>query len=410
MRAMSAQPESRHGWAAVAGTFVVLLLGFGSAYSFGAFFAPLQTAFDASRGAVALAFSASAVVLFAVGPASGMLADRIGPRILVAGGIVLVGAGLLAASRADALWQIQAAFGIGVGVGIGLFYVPAVAAVQKWFDRRRGLASGLAVSGIGAGTLAMPPLAALAIAETGWRTAFLVIGLAVIVLGGGAGLLVGDPARRGRGPGSRTAMGVGLGRAVRSRPFALVLVGFLCASFGQFIPMVHLIPFAEDRGMAPETAAVLLSLLGLGSAIGRFAIGGAADRIGRWRALALTFAGLSLSSLWWLAASGLAALGGFAFLVGACYGGAVALAPAVMADYFGTRALSGIIGVLYTGVGLGAFAGPALAGVAFDLWQSYTIAIVFSAVAAGVGAALVFSAEEPTRWRARQQAGNGEPT
>ncbi len=406
----TAQLDSRHGWAAVGGTFVILLLGFGSAYSFGTFFAPLQDAFGASRGAVALAFSVSAVVLFAVGPGSGVLADRIGPRMLVAGGTALVGAGLVAASQADALWQVQAAFGIGIGVGIGLSYVPAVAAVQKWFDRRRGLASGLAVSGIGAGTLVVPPLAALVIAEMGWRTAFLVIGLAVIVLGGGAGMMVSDPARRGRMRGAEPAKGVELGRAVRSRPFALVLIGFLCASFGQFIPMVHLIPFAEDRGIAPGTAAVLLSLLGLGSMIGRFAIGGAADRIGRWRALALTFAGLSLSSLWWLVASGFAALGGFAFVVGACYGGAVALAPAVMADYFGTRALSGIIGVLYTGVGLGAFVGPALAGVAFDLWQSYTIAIVFSAAAAGVGAALVFSAEEPARWRERQQAGNREPT
>lgn len=287
--------------------------------------------------------------------------------------------------------------------------MPAVAAVQKWFERRRGLASGLAVSGIGAGTLAMPPLAALMIAETGWRTAFLAIGLAVIVIGGGAGMMVTDPARRGGRSRVAPGAGVSLGRAVRSRPFALVLIGFLCASFGQFIPMVHLIPFAEDRGMAPETAAILLSLLGLGSTIGRFAIGGAADRIGRWRALALSFAGLSVSCLWWLVATGFAALGGFAFLVGTCYGGAVALAPAVMADYFGTRALSGIIGVLYTGVGLGAFVGPALAGVAFDLWQSYTMAIVFSAAAAGAGAALVFSAEEPARWRDRQQSGNGEP-
>ena len=405
-----AQPESRDGWAAVAGTFVILLLGFGSAYSFGTFFAPLQSAFGGSRGAVALAFSVCAIILFAVGPASGMLADRVGPRMLVAGGTALVGAGLLAASRADALWQVQAAFGVGIGVGIGLSYVPAVAAVQKWFDRRRGLASGLAVSGIGAGTLLMPPLAALVIARTDWRTAFVIIGLAVIVIGGGAGMMVSDPARRNRATGSRPASGVRLRQAMRSRPFALVLVGFLCASFGQFIPMVHLIPFAEDRGMAPETAAILLSLLGLGSAIGRFAIGGAADRIGRWRALALTFTGLSLSSLWWLAATGFAALGGFAFLVGACYGGAVALAPAVMADYFGTRALSGIIGVLYTGVGVGAFAGPALAGVAFDFWQSYTVAIVFSAVAAGAGAALVSSAEAPARWRDRQRAENQERT
>ena len=406
----SAKPEARAGWAAVCGTFVILLLGFGSVYSFGTFFAPLQAEFGASRGAVALAFSVSIVILFAVGAGAGMLADRIGPRMLVAGGTALVGLGLIAASRAGALWQVQAAFGIGVGVGIGLSYVPSVGAVQKWFDRRRGLASGLAISGIGAGTLAMPPLAALMIAEMGWRTAFLAIGLAVAVLGGGAGLMVTEAPRSGPRASRVRDDGtdIGLAQAIRSRPFALVLLGFLCASFGQFIPMVHLVPYAVDRGIGPEAAAILLSLLGVGSMIGRFAIGWAADRIGRWRGLACTFAGLGLSGLWWLVASDLASLGGFAFLVGSFYGGAVALAPAVMADYFGTRSLSGIIGVLYTGVGLGAFVGPALAGVAFDLWQSYNIAIVFSAAAAGLGAILVLTAEDPARWRHRQKTENGD--
>lgn len=401
-------PEDRRGWLVVAGAFVILLLGFGSVYSFGTFFAPLQSQFGASRGAVALTFSGSIVVLFAVGAGAGMLADRIGPRMLVAGGTALVGLGLIAASRAEALWQVQAAFGIGVGVGIGLAYVPAVGAVQKWFDRSRGLASGLAVSGIGAGTLAIPPLAALMIAEMGWRPAFLAIGLAVTVLGGGAGLMVTEPARSGsRAPRRRDdGTDIGLAQAIRSRPFVLVLLGFLCASFGQFIPMVHLVPYAEDHGIGPEAAAILLSLLGVGSMIGRFAIGWAADLIGRWRGLACTFAGLGLSSLWWLVASDLISLGGFAFLVGSFYGGAVALAPAVMADYFGTRSLSGIIGVLYTGVGLGAFVGPVLAGVAFDLWQSYTIAIIFSAVAAGLGAFLVFIAEDPLRWRQRHKNEN----
>ena len=112
-------PECRQGWAVVAGTFTILLLSFGSAYSFGTFFAPLQVEYGASRGAVALAFSVAIVVLFAIGAGSGIIADRGGPRWLVAGGTVLVGIGLVAASQASALWQVQAAFGIGVGIGIG---------------------------------------------------------------------------------------------------------------------------------------------------------------------------------------------------------------------------------------------------------------------------------------------------
>ena len=94
-------------------------------------------------------------------------------------------------------------------------------------------------------------------------------------------------------------------------------------------------------------------------------------------------------------------LGIFAVLVGTFWGGSVALAPSVMADYFGTRAVSGIIGVLYTGVGLGALVGPIVAGLVFDLWQSYTIAIVYSIVAPVLAAVSVLSAESPERWRLR---------
>ena len=168
--------EFRHGWPVVAGTFLILTMGFGSAYSFGTFFAPLEDEFGASRAAVSVAFSAAILALFSVGPFSGTIADQLGPRMLVSGGLALVGCGLIIASVSQALWQVQAAFAVCIGGGVGLAYVPAVGAVQKWFDRRRGLASGIAVSGIGAGTLALPPFTALMIAELDWRPALLLVG------------------------------------------------------------------------------------------------------------------------------------------------------------------------------------------------------------------------------------------
>lgn len=378
-------------------------MGFGSAYSFGTFFAPLQEEFGASRAAVSVAFSMAILVLFSVGLFSGTIADRLGPRVLVAGGTALVGLGMIAASQAQALWHVQTAFAVGIGGGVGLAYVPAVGAVQKWFDRRRGLASGIAVSGIGTGTLLVPPFAALMISELDWRPSFLIVGAIVVAAGGAAGLLVTSPGQNLRDLriGGEPDHGIQLSSAIRSRPFLLLFTGFLLASFGQFTPIAHLVPYAEDRGISPRAAATLLSLLGIGSALGRFAIGAAADRIGRWRGLGLSFAGVGVSCLLWLTADEMVGLGIFAVLVGIFWGGSVALAPSVMADYFGTRAVSGIIGVLYAGVGLGALAGPVLAGVVFDLWESYTVAILFSIAAPVVGAALVLSAEAPERWRLR---------
>ena len=395
--------ESRQGWFVVAGTFLILTMGFGSAYSFGTFFTPLRDEFGASRAAVSVAFSAAILCLFAVGPISGTIADRLGPRFLVAGGTALVGLGLMAASVGQSLWHIQAAFAIGIGGGVGLAYVPAVGAVQKWFDRRRGLASGLAVAGIGAGTLIVPPFAALMISQLDWRPAFLVVGAIVAVVGGASGLLVSNPATEPEDARSvrSTGQGVPLSQAIRSRPFLLLLLGFLLASFGQFTPVAHLVPYAEDHGISPQAAATLLSLLGIGSAVGRFAIGAAADRIGRWRGLGLSFGGVGVSCVLWLTGDSMVSLGIFAVVVGTFWGGSVALAPSVMADYFGTRAVSGIIGVLYTGVGLGAFIGPIMAGVVFDLWESYAVAILFSIVCPVLAAFAVLSAEAPERWRHR---------
>ena len=407
--ANSPQAESRQGWNVVAGTFLILTMGFGSAYSFGTFFAPLQDEFGASRAAVSVAFSAAILVLFSVGPLSGTVADRLGPRLLVAGGLVLVGCGLIAASVAQALWQVQAAFAVCIGGGVGLAYVPAVGAVQKWFDRRRGLASGIAVSGIGAGTLAVPPFAALMIAELEWRPALLLIGCIVVIAGGASGLLVRNPQNGPRQSSTPSRDGVPLAFAIRSRPFFLLFLGFLLASFGQFTPIAHLVPYAEDRGISPQTAAALLSLLGVGSAFGRFAIGAAADRIGRWRGLGLSFGGVGVSCLLWLVGDGMLVLGIFAVMVGTFWGGSVALAPSVMADYFGTRAVSGIIGVLYAGVGFGALVGPIIAGLVFDLWQSYLVAILYSIIAPLIAAAAVLVAESPERWRHRHLHSTDSP-
>ena len=395
--------ESSRGWYVVAGAFLILTFGFGSVYSFGTFFAPLQDAFGASRASVSAAFSLAVLTLFIIGPVTGTLADRLGSRALVAGGTALVGIGLVVASFAQALWQVQAAFAVCIGVGVGMSYVPAAGAVQKWFDRRRGLASGIAIAGIGVGTLVVPPIGAALIEAIEWRPAFLVIGLSVAVAGGAAGLLVNNPSedRGSQVVANPRHQGIGLAAAVRSRPLLLMFTGFLLASLGMYTPIAHLVPYAEDRGISPQSAALLLSLLGVGSAVGRFAIGAAADRIGRWRGLGLSFAGIGLSSLVWLVSDGLAGLGAFAVLLGLSWGGAVALAPSVMADYFGTRAVSGIIGVLYAGVGVGALVGPVIAGLVFDLWESYTVAIAYSAIAPVLGAACVLASESPESWRVR---------
>jgi MFS family permease len=401
-----ARSSVRRGWTVVAGAFAVMFVTFGCTYTFTAFFASLQQEFGVSRGALSWVFSVAASLYFLLGAVSGPIADCYGPRTVALVGTTAVGLGLILAGRADAVWQVYAAYGVGVGVGVGFSYVPVIGAVQRWFVVQRGLASGIAVSGIGLGTLVVPPIADWIIAAYGWRAAYLALGVFCVVAGGAAALFVeGSPQRRGFLPDGQVAAslttgptilnGLSVRDALRSRPFRLLYGAAFLVSLGLFTPFVHLAPYAEDQGVPHGLAVALFALIGIGSTVGRFFIGGVADRLGRRRSLGAMYIGLALTMLWWLSSTQAWQIGLFALVFGACYGGFVALAPALIVDYFGPRNASSLIGLSYTAVAFGTLAGPPLAGYAFDLTRSYTLPIALSAVAALAAAALIRIAPDP---------------
>ena len=407
--ARAVRTSVRRGWTVVAGAFAVMFVTFGAAYSYSAFFASLQQTFAASRGDIALSFSIAVPLYYLVGAISGPLADRFGSRATCLFGIAVAGLGLIFAAAATALWQVYLGFGLGLGLGIGFSFVPAIAAVQRWHVRRRGFASGIAVSGIGFGTLVMPPVAAMLIAWAGWRSAWTMLGLSILLIGGAAALFIDNaPERHGALPdGGVIGLGVNvhagppagmsLRQAVTSRAFVLLYLSLVMIWIGASIPFVHLVPYAEDIGLSRGTAVTIFGLVGIGSIAGRFLLGGAADRIGLRSLLAAVFAGVALMQLWWLVAASAWQLAIFAFMFGVCYGGFVALYPALTVDYFGGRHASGIIGVLYTGGAAGSFLGPKLAGDAFDRFGSYNISIAIGAACALLAVAFVIAAPEPDR-------------
>ena len=401
MSVQSTWPSPRifYGWLVVAAAFAVTFVGFGCAYTFSAFVEPLQRNFGASRGSVSLVFSLAGFLYFGLGIVSGPLADRFGSRRLAVAGMVLTGLGLMAASAARSLTEVYAAYGLGVGLGVGCAYVPAIGAVQRWFVQRRGFASGLAVSGIGVGTLVMPPLASFLIESLGWRGAYLVLGALAAAVGGGLALLIeNDPRDGGLGPdgdppqlGNQAARseGASVSEAIRSRRFISLYAACLICSFGVFVPFVHLVPYAQDHGVAPSSAVLLLGVIGVGSTAGRFFLGGLADRLGRQFSLLLMFTGMALALAIWVVSANVWSLAAFAFIYGVFYGGWVAVLPAVVMDLFGGRNVSGLIGILYTSVAFGTLIGPSAAGFAFDLSRSYTLPILASAGANIVAAAIV---------------------
>jgi MFS family permease len=381
------------GWWVVTGAFLCMLTGYAVAYSFAAFFSALESEFGARRGETALVFSISAFLYFLLGFPAGLIADRTGPRPVVTGGLLLIAVGLVAAAQATSLWQIYAGYGLGVGVGIGLSYVPSVTAVQRWFVRRRGTASGIAVAGIGVGTLIGAPLAHQLIAHLGWRQTYLV--LAALTPDG-------DPLH----PSGASAMpaGLTLGEALRSRPFWSIYVGALLMSFGLFAPFVHLAPYARDVGLGEAFGVLLIVLLGVGSTLGRFLFASVTGWIGRKHSFGLMYVGAAVMLAMWSISTSAAALIVFALAFGAFYGGFVAIAPSLAADYFGGKALGSIIGALYSGVAFGALLGSPVAGYAYDFFGSYAGAILGGAALCLASFVITLLTPDPARWLTSRKA------
>ena len=360
--------EEPRGWFVVAGAFFCLVVIFGVAYSFASFFRSFSAEFHADRGDVSLVFGISGLIYFLLGAGAGMLADRFGPRRVCAAGMLCIAAGLVASSFAHSMAAIYLAWGGGLGIGIGLVYAPSIASVPPWFVRRRAFAAGIASAGIGVGTLTVPLLGTAAIAALDWRRALQVLALGVLVVGIGATLLLRRAPARAAGT---AAAGMTLRQALRSRRFWWMYAACVLAAPAMFIPFAHVSAAARDLGIGDARAVGLVGLIGVGSIVGRFAIGGLADRLGRIASIALLEASLGLCYLVWLGAGGYAALAVFSLWLGLSYGSIVSLMPAICMDLFGARAVAGILGALYSGAAFGNLLGPLVAGVVFDRSGSY---------------------------------------
>ncbi len=377
---MSAAREPPGAWVVVWAAFASLAIIFGVAYSFAALFESFAAAFDARRADVSLVFGLSGLVYFTLGAGAGLLADRFGPRSVCSAGMLCIAGGLLAASMAGSMATVVLAYGVGIGIGVALVYTPAIACVQPWFTARRGLAAGIASAGIGAGTLVLPLLVAAAIAALDWRDALQVLAFGVLVVG----LAATWPLRSAPGAGGPAAARSGptLAQALRERRFWWLYAGVLLGGPVMFAPFAHVSAAARDLGLAEARAVGLVGLIGIGSLVGRFAIGALADRLGRLRTLVLMMASMSASYLLWRAAGGWAGLAVFALWFGLSYGGIVSLLPAICMDLFGARAVAAILGTLYTGAGVGNLLGPVLAGAVFDAQGSYA-AVAWGGLAIG---------------------------
>lgn len=388
-RAPTQATDSPRAWLVVAAAFVAGFVVFGITYSFGVFLEPISAEFQVSRAATSSLFSITGLVFYFAGPITGRLGDRLGPARVVGTGAALTGASLVLAGIVDRLWISYIVYGLGVGLGAACAYVPTLALVGGWFEKRRTTALGIAAAGTGCGMLVLPPAAAALTAAFGWRIAFMVLGAAC------ATLLAACAAMVAPAPLAVASAPHPVHRKVRSRTFLLLYLSWVLATTAQFVPFVFLPAFALQQGAGPVAASALLSLFGGASILGRVGIGVLSARLGIVRLFKLSLLVMAASYALWLAAPSYAALAGFTLVLGLAYGVRIALMPGVLIEAFGTQDLGTVLGMFFTATGVAAAIGPPLAGAIVDHTGDPRSAIVFALATGLLGFAAVVPLRSP---------------
>jgi MFS family permease len=299
-------------------------------------------------------------------------------------------------------------YGVFGAIGMGTAYVPCNGTVVKWFARQRGLAVGIASTGASLGTFALPPLAHATVAVLGWRAAYVAFGVGVFtVLTVAAIVMRRDPRSMGLRPdgdsapsapaGAPASVGWSLPQALRTQTLWLIAAAFTATWLAVFIPLVHLVPFARDRGYDAATGAWLVSALGAGAVGGRLVMGAVSDRVGRRPAIAGALIAQALAFVGFAAAQTLQPLIVTAIAFGVSYGAVSALFPALMGDFFGPEHVGTLVGFVFALAGSLAAWGPLAAGLAYDATGGYGIVFTLAAAANVVAAVIVGLAPTPRR-------------
>ena len=367
---------------------VTQMMYLGLFFTFGVLFPEFEKEFGWSRAQISGASSTMFIVMGVLGIAMGRVSDQIGPRILLTASTVVFALGFILMSRMTALWHLYLFYGLLCGLGVAAHDVVVLSTVARWFTRGRGLMSGLVKTGAGIGQLIVPLVASFLVINYGWREASLWVGIAaLIVMVIAAQVVRRDPKSLGLRPwgedpteGSKNDVtqeaGLDLKQAIRTRQFWLISMAKLADWYCLFTVIVHIVPHGIDQGLEPATSAVVLSVIGGCSILGRLTLGAGFDYLGAKRSLLVAFALLFLSVVFLQLLSDPKWLFAFAFVYGIGHGGFFAIASPSVAEYFGTRSHGLIFGIVMFAGSIGGTIGPWLSGWLYDSTGTYYIAFL----------------------------------
>jgi MFS family permease len=388
-------------WMIVGISFINLAASFGLILSFSIFFVAILEEFSWSRASIAGAFSVSTLLFGISSGFMGRLIDRFGPRKILIAGVLILCFSTIASGWIKELWHLYALFGVCVAIGrSGLGWVPHSVLLFDCFVEKRGTMVGIAFSGMGIGVLIIGPLSQFLISWYGWRIAYMLLGLMVLVLLLPLNCILPTTPRekdgfkgKYRSNQSTTAhakiKGVTNGRdekiywafghAMKTLPFWCFFFTFLLIPLGIFPVMVHQVAYVIDLGYDKILAAFVFGAIGFLSSAGRMLFGALSDRMGREKVATLSFlcsiVGIlillflpMLQSIFWFYL--------YAALFGLGFGARGPILTAMVADMYQGKHFGSIYGFINIGIGIGGALGPWLAGYVHDLTGSYRISFV----------------------------------
>ena len=397
-----------YGWYILASSFAILFFTSGARYSIGVMFKPMIAEFGWSRASISLAFFIHMAVFALAVTVVGKFYDRYGPKwvIIISTLFVAVGFGLTASIKS--LWQLFFYYGFLAALGLGGTSVPLIAALtSKWFEKWRGMAVSLALSGNSLGQFALVPVFTIFTLTWGWRFSYLYIGLIMLVVNVVLVLLVikGDPHQLGlepyghkkveetvegtgqtdqnlEGPARSAPKDLTLRQAMGTYSFWLFLVAMMICGSGDFFVTTHLIAFVTDLGLSATTGGNMLAWYGLLSLAGILMAGPLSDLIGNKIPIASTFLIRAILLVLLVKYKSVTMLYVFAFGFGFTHLMSAPLTPTLLGKLFGFSNIGVISGVINTFHHLAGGFWAYMGGVIFDRTGSYQIAFVLSATLA----------------------------
>lgn len=376
-------------WVVSAGFLISLLLGGFVILGFTAFFEPIAHEFDWGYAHISLAASLRGAEVGLFAPLMGFLVDRWGPRRLIFIGTILLGLALIFLSRITSLGMFYGAFFLLAISDSACSPTVTMTAVANWFRRKVGIATGIMACGFAFGGLLVPVIVKLIDVLGDWRTAILVLGISVWVIGTPLSLLFrhkpeqygyvpdGEESKavirdQGLSPTQTHEMNIGAKQALKTRAFWHIGLASALQLLGTSAVVVHIMPYLSSTGIIRSTSALVAMAVPLISIIGRLGSGWLGDRFNKTRVAAGFFAmmGVGLFCLNYASNEGVWLLFPFAILFGIGWGSNV-LRSALVREYFGRNRFGTILGFMMGIAGLGIVLGPLFAGWIFDNWGSY---------------------------------------